>query len=266
MITKMKGVIVILSNEKHAERAMSTIRMLRDAGQWSGDVVWLAVDYEPSIGFINEYRLEVLRRKMIDMTWLWDLRQKYPFADTDGREKHKLIQFSKWWVFDPFFKKWDSLLYLDAGMHISRPVQTIFSIPHKRLFVAPDDRFPFNDPAKNFRCQFSSVMSAEYRNLEEYCANISSDLLDRGGYFLNCIWLMDTVLITDDTIHDLIHLAHRFPISKTNEMAIMNLYFYNKWQPLPESIDGQYIFDWTERFGRGTKDYICLKYPHFPKD
>jgi hypothetical protein len=55
-------------------------------------------------------------------------------------------------------------------------------------------------------------------------------------------------------------LARRFPISRTNEMAVMNLHFADQWEPLPEMLDGRRVFDWTERSGRNTKEYIMIKY------
>lgn len=260
----MRRVVVIVSNEKDHSRAESTLTALREVGRWCGDVVWIAIGFDPSPAVIQRLRIQVLRRPMLDMDWLWKLRQSHPFHDTDGREKHKLIQFSKWHVFDTFFLQWDSLLYLDAGMHIGRPIHAIFSVPHRGCIVAPDDRFPFNDPDKNFRKQFSNVMPDRYKELEIYCENKKQDWLDKGGYFLNCLWLMDTTIIRPSTLSDLCALTRRFPISRTNEMAIMNLYMHDLWKPLPETVNGVHLFDWTERFGRTTKDYIFLKYPHFP--
>lgn len=260
----MNRVVVIASNEKDHARAEMTLRALRAVGKWSGDIVWIAIDFDPSPAIVQRYRIQVLHRPLLDMTWLWEMRRIHPFQGTDGREVQKLVQFSKWHVFDPFFKQWASLLYLDAGMHISRSIHDIFAVPHAHKIVAPDDRFPFNDPHKTFRKQFSDSMPELYSRLEIYCNGIETDWLDKGGYFLNCIWLMDTSIITDRTIPDLLSLARRFPISKTNEMALMNLYFHSNWQVLPETANDVHLFDWTERFGRTTNDYIFLKYPHFP--
>jgi hypothetical protein len=255
------NVVVVLSNEKDKHRAADTLQKVREIGQWTGDLVWMAIAFSPDPSFVEKWSITVLKRPMLEVHWLWDLRQKHPFTDTDDREKSKLIQFSKWRVFDCEFRKWRSMLYLDAGMHIANPIAPLFSVPHTDRFVAPDDRFPFNDPHKTFRIQWDAKsMPDVYRDLESYC-----DWLDHGGYFLNCMWLMDTSLILPDTQDLLLALLRRFPISRTNEMALMNLYFHDTWQPLPEKDkEDRRLFDWTERFGRATKDYILLKYPHFP--
>lgn len=258
-------VVVVLSNEKHSGRAMDTIRMVRTAGRWERDVVWVAVGFDPDEEFISRWNVTVLKRPVVETQWLWDLRQEHPMRDTDGRDQDKLFQFSKWRVFDPFFKKWRSLLYLDAGTHVSNPIHPIFNVPHVSSFVAPDDRFPFNDPQKTFLRQWDvESVPDRGKDLLEYCKEIDPEWPEYGGYFLNCLWLMDTSLITDTTINDLTRLMRRFPISRTNEMAVMNLHFHPVWKALPECIGKDRLFDWTERFGRTTSDYIFLKYPHFP--
>ena len=263
-------VVVILSNEKEEERAKKTIESIRGPGKWRGDVVWITIGFRPMEDFLLRWNVEVLVRPMTEVQWLWDLRQQYPFRESDGREKHKLIQFSKWRVFDPYFKQqWSSLLYLDAGMHITSALDDIFSIPHTNRLVAPDDRYPFNDPGKTFRKQWDTVsMPTHFRDLEEYCRYRNPSWMNDGAYFLNCLWLMDTNLITLTLQDELMALLHRFPISKTNEMAIMNLYFHDTWSPLPETIiikdEKKHVFDWTERGTKKTSDYILLKYPHFP--
>lgn len=257
------SVVVVCCNEKDHKRAETTLEQLREKGKWVGDLVWVAIDFNPSEEFVRRWGVRVIRKSAYDMLWLWKLRRERPFQDTDGRELNKLIQFSKWRVFSHEFKIYRSLLYIDAGMHINHPIAPIFTIDHKGKFVAPDDRFPFNDPTKNFKKQWDQFCWPEkFQELEEYC---SSDALEKEGYFLNCMWLMDTALIQPDTQQELLALTKRFPISRTNEMAVMNLYFLKYWQPLPETVGDLRIFDWTERGDYKTKDYIMLKYPHFPE-
>ena len=260
------SVVVICTNDKDQNRAHETLKKVRKAGKWGGDLVWIAIDFIPSEEFVAKWNIKVLHRTAYDFLWLWDLRQKHPFPNSDSRETKKLIQFSKWRVFDSEFKKYKSLLYLDAGMHISHPISQVFSVPHENAFVGPDDRFPFDDPSKNFKRQWDETsMPEHFFKLSEYCKEIDPELMEQKGYFLNCMWLMDTKLIQHDTQQQLLALTKRFPISKTNEMAVMNLYFYKNWKPLPEKMGDLRIFDWTERGGYKNKDYILLKYPHFPQ-
>lgn len=255
------SVVVLCCDEKDQGRAKTTIEKIRTCGQWAGKLAWVVIDFDPEEHFVLKWGVWVLRRKALDMRWLWDIRQKHPLIGTDGREVFKLIQFSKWRVFDAEFKLYKSLLYIDSGMHIANPIAPIFTIPHKDRIVAPDDRFPFDDPSKVFMKQWDQVaMPEKFQELQEYCQEKN---LCQDAYFLNCMWLMDTALIQADTQAHLLSLARRFPISRTNEMAVMNLFFLPYWTPLPEKLNGHCLFDWTERFGRKTHEYIMIKYSQF---
>jgi hypothetical protein len=83
-------------------------------------------------------------------------------------------------------------------------------------------------------------------------------------YFLNSFWIHDTDLVDGRTLPDLLRLMDRFPICRTNDMGIMNIYFAfmrNIWRPLEvERRNGLPLIDWTERDGRTWRDYIGLKY------
>lgn len=265
-IRKM-SVVVVCCNEKDYHRAEKTLEDIRVKGKWVGDLVWVAIDFDPSVEFVRRWNIRLIKKPAYDMLWLWKLRRKRPFRDTDGRELYKLIQFSKWRVFAHELKLYKSLLYIDTGMHINHPIAPIFTIDHKDKFVAPDDRFPFDDPSKVFKKQWDCDSWPEkFQELEDYCRDeLLPDTLEKNGYFLNCMWLMDTSLIKPDTQQELMGFARRFPISRTNEMAVMNLYFLKNWQPLPEKVGELRVFDWTERGECKTDDYIMLKYPKIIK-
>lgn len=256
----MSRVVIVFSDEFQKDRAEQTIREIREKGSWKGDLVWLAIGIKTVPPWVEKFGVEVFNRCPIDVSYLKEYRQKFPFQKpTDGREVAKLIQFSKFWVFDPYFKKWESVLYMDAGMHVYQPLFPWFQIPHRGCIVAPDDRFPFSEP-KTFRKQWDQTMKDVYHELNQYCNTISQKWLDQGGYFLNCVWLMCSSVILENTVQELQNLTRRFPISRTNEMAIMNLYFKKLWKPLP--LGGIMYFDWTNRFHhRNKENYILLKYP-----
>lgn len=256
----MSRVVVVFSDEAQKDRAEHTIRSIRDPGGWKGDLVWIAVGLTSVPSWVDTYNVEVLHRPQIDVSYLLEARRQFPFQKpTDNREVIKLIQFSKFWVFDIYFKKWDSILYMDAGMHVFQPLFPWFQIPHKGSFVAPDDRFPFSEP-KTFRKQWDKTMWDVYHDLQNYCNAVSPKWLDQGGYFLNCVWLMCSSIIQEGTLQELQNLSRRFPISRTNEMAVMNLYLKKLWKPTP--LGEILYFDWTNRFHhRNKEDYILLKYP-----
>lgn len=253
---KMKSVVVVFSDKNQSRRAEKTIRMVRREGAWKGDVVWVAIHVKNFPSWTKELEILVRNYPPLLMQYFEEFRKKNPFCiPSDGRETNKLIQFSKWWVFDPWFREnYDSLLYLDAGMHVFQPLFPWFQLPHKNAFLAPDDRYPFDDLNKKFMSQWDTCLPPLLTDLNHF---LKAKNRNKEGYFLNCVWLMCTSLIKDTTIRELLSLAKRFPISRTNEMAIMNLYFEKCWKPIPQP----FYFDWTNRNSHKENESILIKYP-----
>jgi hypothetical protein len=75
-------------------------------------------------------------------------------------------------------------------------------------------------------------------------------------YFQTGIMLFDTDIIKNDTFEKLYSLSVEFPMSRTNEQGIMNLYFIsqNVYEPLPISNENTYYYDFRRRFA--DKGYI----------
>lgn len=87
--------------------------------------------------------------------------------------------------------------------------------------------------------------------LQSYCANI-----DQRDYFQTTVLLYDTIFCSSSTFDALLHLTNEFPISRTNEQGIMNLYFncgkYH-WRQLDLSYLDQHgkrvwLYDYKKRF------------------
>ena len=58
---------------------------------------------------------------------------------------------------------------------------------------------------------------------------------------------------------------NQYPICRTNEMGIMNIYFnfiQQQWKPLELKITNDLmLMDWSERDGKTWRNYVGLKYP-----
>ena len=80
-------------------------------------------------------------------------------------------------------------------------------------------------------------------------------------YFQTGIMLYDTNIIEEETYNNLVELSHTFPISKTNEQGIMNLYFNcikNNWKQLPLKNNETNFYDYWCRDKTNT-NYIIVK-------
>ena len=115
-----KTVFVLVTDNAYFPKAKTTIRDLRSIGQWQGDVVLIAIDFDVNQNFLDFYSVQQKRFAQIqEKTDLCKLLNYSPFLDTiDSREISKLNQWEKLHVFDPFFKQWDRVVFVDAGVRI----------------------------------------------------------------------------------------------------------------------------------------------------
>jgi hypothetical protein len=131
--------------------------------------------------------------------------------------------------------------------------------------MAQDDA-PAYDTCKRFGGIIETDRNPEVvdRLFQEY----DRDILTQ-RYFLNCIWMYDTALLSQITVQELVDTMNKYPICRCNEMTVMNLLFtfkYKVWKPFPDFVQGpKRLFGWTERdrdYGNASWcDFCFLKYP-----
>lgn len=245
--------IVTYTDEKYLPRALLTIREIRTNGKYNGDLVVMTDGlFKIPDNSIQEYKLVVKEFPDIDVSLLLEKIRQHPFQNWDGREYNKTKQWNKLYVFHTYFKQWDHILFVDAGLRIFRTLDPFFLQMKENSLVALNDGHP--DFTKKFTGQIE-MSNTEIVNKLKKIYDIHSD------YFLNCLFLFDTNLIRENTLSNLIDLMNEYPICKTNEMAIMNIYFAKNWVPLNIYLRRNILFDWSEREGRNWSEYHALKYP-----
>jgi hypothetical protein len=263
-------VFVLITDEKYFAKAKRTIIDLRSIGQWTGDIVLIPVGFSLPHNFRDYYRIIEKSFSPIDKSLLLEKLNHRPFPDTiDQREIHKLNQWEKLHVFDPFFIRWKRVVFLDAGLRILDKVDYLLGLDYKNSFIAPDDggNFIIPNPAKRFITQ---VSMSDPETLDRVLFDFGETILE-SNYFLNCIWIYDTQILDICSKQEMIDAMTEYPICKTNEMTIMNLFLHFKyclWKPFPvyiNQIGDKILFDWSERnhpSQRSTwREYCILKYP-----
>jgi hypothetical protein len=257
-------VCVTLSDAAYMDKAVRTIQELRGAGRWDGDVVLLCVDCNPPAGIAERYNVIMHRIPKINTDLLVQALKENPIRPMpDGRHFGKLTQWTKFRVFDPFFKRWDRVAFFDAGLRIFDTIEPILQIPWRGRFIAPDDAGVV-DNGNRFRVQLD--LAANPRVAEDMIAQVGKGVLDE-RYFLNCMWIYDTALLDRISVEDLEDSMNRYPISLCNEMGIMNYWFSYKlrcWSPLPwRTPTGKIVFAWSEgslHGGTSWSDFHFVKY------
>lgn len=267
-----KTVFVLVTDEGYLYRTKKTIIDLRSTGQWHGDLVLVNVGINSiNPNFLDFYNITVKKFPQIEeKNELVKQLQYNVFMDTiDGREISKTNQWEKLHVMDPYFKQWDRVVFLDAGLRVLANVHdSILQLDYKGKFMAPDDGGNYvmlPNPDKLFTTQVSQSIPKHVDTLKRDFPKVN-DLME--PYFLNCIWVYDTSILDICTKHEMIDGILKYPVCKTNEMTLMNLYIhfkYNLWTRFPKNAtNGKVLFDWCETNNplRSTwRDYCFLKYP-----
>lgn len=254
----MSTVFVTLSDESYAPKARNTICELQAHGAWKGDIVWIAVDFapEPMKG------VHIYTTTHLNTDTLVEQFKKHPLKPmSDNRHLGKLYQWDKLQVFKPYFRQWERVVFLDAGIRVFDTVQPLLDLPWKDKFLAPDDSDPY-DNGNRFRCQLDLEVNPEA--VSRLFTDYTNTILD-AHYFLNCMFMFDTSLLEKVSFEELESAMNKYPICMCNEMGIMNLIFnysLNVWTPFPQRVDDKYLFAWAENNYRERPNWTAF---HFIK-
>lgn len=171
-------------------------------------------------------------------------------TSTDGRNITKKFQWHKLHLFNSFFKKWQYIFYLDAGITIYDDISPMLKEFKENSIVAHSDAYPTYQRKLHFQFEKNNEFFAKLD--KKYNLNID--------YFQTTILLYDTNIIQPDTFINLYNLTLEYPISITNEQGIMALYFTNVF-PLFKQISVKneytYFYDYMDR--NINCKYIMLK-------
>lgn len=255
----MSTVFVTLCDRSYHAKALRTLEELRTNGKWTGDTVLLAVDFLPEP--IPGVRIVQVQHLSTDnLLAQWKTNPIRPMED--NRHLGKLYQWDKLQVFTLYFRQWERVVFLDAGIRIFDTVQPLLDLDWRGKLLAPDDSDPYDNGVR-FRVQLD--LDANPRVKDTLLSVYPESILDE-HYFLNCIFVFDTALINQVSLTDLESAMNAYPICMCNEMGIMNLLFTFKlrvWHPLPQRTSDKYLFGWSERNyteGPTWKDFHFLKY------
>ena len=224
MSAEKNGVFTLVTDLNDLNLAKQTILELRCKGKWKGAIVLITIDFELEEEFKTTYSITEKKFDVIDTSNLVRRIGPEGFSNSDKREL-KLSQWEKLHVFDDYFKQWKWVVYLDAGLAID--VTYVIGLDCTNKILSPQDG------DKRFHLQVS-YDKPQYINM--MCSKYGKEMLDSTS-MLNCMWIYDTAILDKCNKQELIQGMNDYPCCKTNEMAIMNLFFhfkYRLWEPLPK--------------------------------
>lgn len=256
------NVFVLVCDKKYLPKAKRTIEDLRSVGAWRGDLILITVGFILNKNYRDFYNIINYPVKHINTNYLLACYNSCPLKPTnDNRTFDKLGQWDKLHVFDDTFRRWDRVVYLDSGLRVLDNVNDLLQI-ECTAFMAPEDT-GFEYEPKQFKYQLD--LTANKDVTEKLWSQFSIVILN-AKYFINCMWMYNTEILNVITKQILIDCMNDFPISMTNEMAIMNLIIHFKfrlWKATPKLLNAKYLFDWSElnHNNKSWRDFYMLKYP-----
>jgi hypothetical protein len=221
--------------------------------------VLVCIDFDLPNDVATEYCVTQKRFSPIDKT---ELLRKIGsgFPNSDGRELTKINQWEKLQVFDDYFRSWNIVVYLDAGMRVLDDVKYLLELDCKNKFLCHKDEPPSD------RTFFRNQLSLHNLELVRQFIDEFGDVLDSHDNFLNTMWMYDTAILDTTSKEELIDVMQRYPMFKCNEMTAMNCiinYKHGLWVPFPQrASNGKLLCSWSELDHQGTNwtDHVFIKY------
>lgn len=260
-----KWTLVLLCDNFYLTRCLDTISSCRQIGSWEDDIVMLV---DPTVNLEDPFLKSQAKLLQIQIRQLppldtsisevihsaWSSKKSQPHYH---EVTSKLVQYLKFYLFDPWFKQWDAVFYIDAGMRIYGDLNRMKAacIPEPGFLYVHSNGYPNYDTPGTLRRQFDmSLDESITEQLEShYDLNLDS--------FQSTTIIFNTASIEDSTISDLFALTRAFPVANRNDQGILNLYFYGRWKQLPLRDAEGWLYDFLERNGHQKVEYLMLKYP-----
>ena len=247
----MNHVVVLFANQPYFNKAYKTIKDIRHYGHYNGDLVFFHCG---DLSARNEAKLKRLNVIVVEF-------DEIPIEDIipdeyKAKMSHWSIKFSynKLLIFHRYFKQWDRVFHVDAGMHVIKPIAPFFELNvTNQLMLSKEKGLIVRD---YFNLDLSESLS---KSLQK-----ENDLNQQAGAVT--LMYFDTCLIHDDTLNNIIDLIKKYPIPNVNEQAFTNLYFScikNSIAFFPERYQGGYYYTFHEKNYPGSRsaDFILIKYP-----
>ena len=253
---QMSVCIVFVCNNNFIYKFIDSYNQLINNGKYKGDVCLIIGNDLNNSPIINEIKAKtpIIIKYFPDIVfsdYFYEINGNIE-GSNDKRHLTKRFQWHKLYVFDNYFKNWEFILYMDTGMYIYNDISHIIAEKEENKIIAHSDAYP--SYVWKLKGQFDLKNEEIFKDLDN-SFNLNID------YFQTGMMLFDTKIIEEDTFQNLISLANKYPISKTNEQGIISLYFIEikkLWKALRINNDKFHLYDYDKR--NKNVDYIMTKY------
>lgn len=261
MNTDKTWVLVFVTNDNYLHKTFQTIYEVRTIGEWTDDIIILTTEdvmTNPENNAVckslqAEFRV-LPERDFSTVLNFWNAK---PYHGHSHYMKNRIFQFMKFYIMDIWFKKWDIVFYMDAGMKVQGPLSRMKAvcIPSYSL-LAHSDSYP--EFEKTLESQFELTLDSDVTEKLLLTYRLNCD------YFQTTLMIFDTKIIEAGTVDRLFELMNTFPITTRNDQGIFNLLFVSergRWIQIEMKDTIGFLYDFHERPGFTRSDYLIMKYP-----
>jgi hypothetical protein len=257
--TTKKWVIVLFSDEGYIDKALNTIREVRQNGLWKDDIVLLIPKSLLNNGNVQNVARDhnIILRELPDNNTqcIIDEWNKHRNHENFSYINSRQYMYMKFHVFDTYFKQWDIIFYMDAGMKIHHTLERMkISCEPNNCIYAHSDAYPQYIWKLYTMFNIELFNDVEKSNISKFDLNVD--------YFQGTMFIYDTKIIDSNTVNDLFELAFKYKLSRRMDQGILNLYFTserNLWKQIPIKDDYGFLYDYLIRSPYSRHDYLMLK-------
>ena len=248
-----KYCVVLLTNDAYFDKMLMTLSQLFSVGYEEDVCIVIGDDLKDSEKLnnvlLNNDKLVVQHFK--DLQFSSEFIEIFNTMKRDEKWISKMFQYHKLYLFHPFFKKWDYIMYIDSGVNILNSIKPILECAVHDKVLAHSDSYP------NYNWKMSIQFDVANQNFLKYSGKVDFEV----DYPQTTILLYDTNIINDNTFKTLHELSEELKCSKTNDQGIIALYLVMNglWQQIPLGDENFWYYDYELRSNKTNKPHIMLK-------
>ncbi|MDD5050881.1 MAG: glycosyltransferase [Candidatus Pacebacteria bacterium] len=218
---KKDSVLATLADEKYLDHAKQLFSSAFRKGNWRGDFALIAYN-------IAHEKLSWFRDKGI---YIIHCAQ---FENPRAGHYADSIYLAKWKMFEPEFRDWKNVAYLDADIIVRGSIAQLATA--KGFFALPDMSgadvyYQFLKPT-SIQEHWSSVQHEEYLKLIALPIDLRTRSFNAG------VLVFSTESVPKDASESLHKLIEEYRnVNRFGDQSIMNIYFHGKWSPLPQTFN-----------------------------
>jgi len=245
-----KALLVTLADANYVPQVKQLFSSVYHNSGWKGDYMLLAQDVpEKELKWFEERGILIKRCK--------------PLHDR-AFKNYPVTILNKFYLFTEEFKKWDVVVFLDGDITVEASLDRLLKVKKLSAVV---------DVSENpLRYQFHKRRRSDPPRIKELYDELG-DGYDLGTVSFNVgVLAIPTKIIRPDTFKGLLKVFKRYwHITPFPEQAVMNIYFYKRWERLPLVFNLYYQYyhpSWTITWERseGIVNHFIIRKPWKARD